>query len=570
MPEKIWNYCEGIPDTIEVPEISMIELFRQTVDKYPERNATHFKGKFMTYTEIEEDVNRLANALQDLGIKKGDTIAILTPNSPQFVVTFFATMSLGAVLTAISPLATVKEIRFQLQDSEAKAIIAMDLFLDKIREIKDDTNIEHIIVSSVADALPPVTAFLYKYVIGRKNPKVKGELVYKKVLKTADNKRINTKINVKDDVAVLQFTGGTTGIIKGAMLTHYNLIAQATILPYWDKWLPEVPKGQYQILGVLPLSHIFGLSTSFFWSIAVGGCLYLVPDPRDLDGLLVEIQNNSIQFMNAVPVLFQKLAEHPKIDKFDLTSLYMCISGGEALPETTSQKFEKASGCILIEGYGLSESSPVTHVNPANYDKRKVGSIGIPLPNTTSMIVDIDTHNEISEFGVPGELWIRGPSVMKGYWNNKEETENTLVKGWLRTGDIATYSEGGYFSIVDRAKDMISVSGYKVWPNEVEDILYTHPDINMVAVVSSKTETGEMVKAVLVAEPGSKELTQSEIKEFCKEQLAAYKIPKIIEYRDELPRSPVGKVLRKLLRTDVSVPESKHTSPELSKETIKN
>ncbi|MCG3223346.1 MAG: AMP-binding protein, partial [Candidatus Heimdallarchaeota archaeon] len=409
---------------IEVPEISMIELFRQTVEKYPERNATHFKGKFMTYTEIEEDVNRLANALQDLGIKKGDTIAILTPNSPQFVVTFFAAMSLGAVLTAISPLATVKEIRFQLQDSEAKAIIAMDLFLDKIREIKDDTKLEHIIVSSVADALPPVTSVLYKYVIGRKNPKVKGELVYKKVLKTADNKRINTEINVRDSVAVLQYTGGTTGIIKGAMLTHYNLVAQATILPYWDKWLPERPDGQYQILGVLPLSHIFGLSTSFFWSIAVGGCLYLVPDPRDLDGLLVEIQNNGIQFMNAVPVLFQKLAEHPKIDKFDLTSLYMCISGGEALPETTSQKFEKASGCILIEGYGLSESSPVTHVNPANYDKRKVGSIGIPLPNTTSMIVDIDTHEEISEFGVPGELWIRGPSVMKGYWKNKEETEN--------------------------------------------------------------------------------------------------------------------------------------------------
>ncbi len=570
MPKKIWNYCEGIPETVEVPEISMSKLFRNTVDKYPERNATHFKGKFMTYTEIEEDVNRLANALQDLGIKKGDKVAILTPNSPQFVVSFFATMSLGAVLTAISPLATVKEIRFQLQDSEAKAIIAMDLFLDKIREIKDETNIEHIIVSSVADALPPVTAFLYKYVIGRKNPKVKGELVYKKVLKTAENKRISTKINAKEDVAVLQYTGGTTGIIKGAMLTHYNLIAQATILPYWDKWLPERPKGQYQILGVLPLSHIFGLSTSFFWSISVGGCLYLVPDPRDLDSILTEIHKNGIQWMNAVPVLFQKLAEHPKIGKYDLTSLYLCISGGEALPETTTQKFEKASRCILVEGYGLSESSPVTHVNPANYDKRRVGSIGIPLPNTISMIVDIDTHEEISEFGVPGELWIRGPSVMKGYWNNKEETENTLVKGWLRTGDIATYAEGGYFSIVDRAKDMISVSGYKVWPNEVEDVLYTHPDINMVAVVQSKTETGEMVKAVLVAETGSKELTQLEIKEFCKEQLAPYKIPRIIEYRSELPRSPVGKVLRKLLRTDVSVPDSKSVSPEMTKKAIRN
>ncbi|MHA1418591.1 MAG: AMP-binding protein [Candidatus Heimdallarchaeaceae archaeon] len=570
MPKKIWNYCEGIPDHIEVPEISMGEFFINTVEEYPERNATHFKGRFMTYTEIENDVNRLSNALQDLGIKKGDKVAILTPNSPQFVVTFFATMSIGAVFTAISPLATSKEIRFQLQDSEAKVIITFDLYLDKIREIKDETNLENIIVSSVADALPPFTAFLYKHVIGRKNPKIKGELVYKNVLKTALNKRIITKINAKEDVAVFQYTGGTTGIQKGAMLTHYNLLAQATILPYWDKWLPEVPDGQYQILGVLPLSHIFGLSTSFFWSISVGGCLHLVPDPRDLDALLTEIQKNGIQFMNAVPVLFQKLAEHPKIDKFDLTSLYMCISGGEALPETTSQKFEKASGCILIEGYGLSESSPVTHVNPANYDKRRVGSIGIPLPNTKSMIVDIDTQEEITEFGVPGELWIRGPSVMKGYWNNKEETNNTLVKGWLRTGDIATWAEGGYFSIVDRAKDMISVSGYKVWPNEVEDHLYTHPDINGVAVVRSKTETGEMVKAVIVAEPGSKKLSQAEIKEFCKNHLAPYKIPKIIEYRSELPRSPVGKVLRKLLRSDTSVSNKAQISPEISKKTINN
>ena len=568
MPEKIWSYCKGIPDNIEIPEISLIELFRNTVDMYPERNATHFKGKFMTYKEIEDDVNRLANALQDLGIKKGDKVALLAPNSPQFVVTFFATLSLGATFTAINPLATAKEIRFQLQDSESKALIVVDLFLDKVREIKDETNLDHIIVSSVADALPTVTGILYKYVIARKNPKVKGELVYKKVLKTAKNGRINTEIDAKEDVAVFQYTGGTTGIQKGAMLTHYNLIAQATILPYWDKWLPKVPEGQYQIFGVLPLSHIFGLSTSFLWSIAVGGCLHLVPNPRDLDAVLGEIHKNGVQFMNAVPILFQKLAEHPKIDKYDLSSLYMCISGGEALPETTALKFEKASGCILIEGYGLSESSPVTHVNPANYEKRKVGSIGIPIPNTMSMIVDIDTQEEITEFGVPGELWIRGPSVMKGYWNNKEETDKTLVKGWLRTGDIATYAEGGYVSIVDRAKDMIIVSGYKVWPNEVEDILYTHPDINMAAVIQSKHETGETVKAILVAEPGSKQLSQEEIKTFCKKHLAPYKIPKLIEYRDELPRSAVGKVLRKELR-EPSIPKASK-SLEVSKETIKN
>ena len=563
MPKKIWSYCEGIPDEIEIPEMSLVEMFRNTSDKFPDRQLTEFEGKYKTYKQMDEEVNRFANSLQKLGVKKGDRVACLMPNCPQYIVAFFATNSLGAIFTAISALYTEKEIRYQLQDSEAKIIVTLDMFLDKVRAIKEETNLEYIIISSIADEISPLKGFLYKNVIARNNPKVRDELVYKDLIKNGENTRIVTKIDAKEDIAVLQYTGGTTGIMKGAMLTNYNLMSQATILPYWDIWLPSRPEGQYRISGCLPMSHIFGFSTSFLWTIAVGGLLFLLPDPRKIKAVMASIHKHKIHFMFAVPVLYQKIAEHPLISKHDLTSLYMCISGGESLPETTSNKFEETTKALLVEGYGLSESSPVTHVNPANKELRKLNSIGIPIPNTLAMIVDLDTQKEITEYGKVGELWVRGPSVMKGYWNNKEASNAVLVNGWLRTGDIATMDEKGYFSIVDRAKDMIIVSGYKVWPKDVEEVLYSHPDINMVGVVQVKTETGEKVKAFLVAEPGCKELTQKEIKEFCRDKLAPYKIPTIIEYKEDLPRTVVGKVSRKELR----VPET--STQDIKKEITK-
>jgi len=569
MPEKIWSYCEGIPDKIEIPLTSVVEMFWKTAEEFPDRDITEFKGKYKKYSEMEEEVNRFANSLKDLGVKKGDRVACLMPNCPQYIVAFFATNSLGAIFTAISSLYTQKEIRYQLQDSEAKVIVTLDLFLDKIREVQDDTKLEHVIVSSVGDELPGITAFLYKNIIARKNPKVKNELVYKDLLKKGENNRIETKIDVKEDVALLQYTGGTTGIMKGAMLTNYNLMSQATILPYWDIWLPSRPEGQYRISGCLPLSHIFGFSTSFLWTIAVGGLLYLIPDPRQLEEVMQSVSKHKIHFMFAVPILYQKIAEHPNIAKYDLSSLYMCISGGEGLPKSTCEKFEEASKGLLIEGYGLSESSPVTHVNPGNKELRKLNAIGIPIPNTLAMIVDLDTQEEIIEYGKEGELWIRGSSVMKGYWNNKEASDAVLVKGWLRTGDIATMDEKGFFSIVDRAKDMIIVSGYKVWPSDVEEVLYAHPDINMAGVVQVKDGNTEKVKAFLVTEPGSKELSRDEIKAYCKDKLAPYKIPTIIEYKEDLPRTAVGKVSRKDLRQPDITAKITTRAPDIKKEVIK-
>ncbi len=566
MPEKVWSYCDGIPADIDVPEISIIDLFRQNADKFPDRNMIEFLGRFKPYPEVEEEINRFANSLQKLGVEKGDRIACLMPNCPQYVVSFFATNSLGGIFTAISSLYTSKEIRYQLQDSEAKVLVTLDIFLDRVREIIDETPVEHVIVSSIADELPGIKSFLYRKVIGRKNPKIQDELVYSDLLEKGENKRIKTKIDSKEDIAVLQYTGGTTGIMKGAMLTNYNLMAQATILPYWDIWLPERPEGQYKISGCLPMSHIFGFSTSFLWTVATGGLLYLIPDPRQLKDVMESVSKHGIHFMFAVPLLFQKIAESPDIDKFDLSSLYLCISGGEALPMTTVKKFKDVTGCTVVEGYGLSENSPVSHVNPANDEFNKIGTIGIPIPNTLSMVVDPETQEEVKEQGKEGEIWIRGPSVMKGYWNNKEATDETLVKGWLRTGDVATMDEKGYFKIVDRLKDMIIVSGYKVWPNEVEDVLYAHPDINMAGVVQFKEETSEKVKAFLVAEPGSKQLSLDEIRKYCKEKMAPYKIPSIIEYKDELPRTTVGKVSRKELRTEI--PQT--PPPEVKKEEVKS
>ena len=568
MPKKTWSYCEGIPDPVDIPEISVVKMFRETAKKFPDRYITEFKGKFKKYSEIEEEINRFANSLKKLGVKKGDRVACLMPNCPQYIVAFFATNSLGAIFTAISALYTEKEIRYQLQDSESKVLVTLDLFLDKIRAVQDETSLKHVVVSSVADELPGFTAFLYKNLIARKNPKVENELVYKDLIKQGENKASRTKIDSKEDIAVLQYTGGTTGVMKGAMLTNYNLIAQAIILPYWLKWLPEVPEGQYRISGCLPMSHIFGFSTSFLWTIALAGLLYLIPDPRQLEEVMDSVHKHKIHFMFAVPVLYQKIAEHPKIDKFDLSSLYLCISGGEALPPSTSNKFEEVTGATLVEGYGLSESSPVTHVNPATADLKKLGSIGIPIPNTLAMVVDQDTLEEVKKKDQEGELWVRGPSVMKGYWNNKEASDDVLVKGWLRTGDIATVDEKGYFSIVDRAKDMISVSGFKVWPRDVEDVLYAHPDINMVGVVQVKDGTKEKVKAFLVAEPGSKELTRDEIKTYCKDKLAPYKIPTIIEYKEDLPRTVVGKVSRKDLRQAEAAARSTTKAPDIKKEVI--
>lgn len=537
---------------IDIPKQNLIEMFRTVAEAHKNETATFFKGKIKTYADIETEVNKLANAFRRLGLKKGDRVAVYLPNSPQFMVTFFAVQSLGAIFTAFNPLYSAREIKERINDCKPKIFVTLDIFLDKVNQIKDDITVDHIIVSSVARELPASKKYLYKLITARKKQTLDKSLNYTKVLESGKDKPINTSIDIENDVAVLQYTGGTTGTSKGAMLTHKNLIAQTSVLKYWKNKLETQPEGQIKIAGVLPYAHIFGLTSSFLWPVSEGAAIYLVPDPRQLEEVMKLIDKHCIHFLYCVPVFFQKFATHKNVDKYNLSSILLSISGGESLPKQTVDVYEAKTGSLLIEGYGLTESSPVTHVNPPTKDGRKIGSIGVTVPNTEAKIVNPETNKEITTPGVPGELWVKGPSVMKGYWEHEEETDQTIKDGWLRTGDIASKTPEGYFKIIDRLKDMIIVSGFKVWPNEVEDILLTHPAILEAAVIGHKTDLGTKLKAVLVHKPNHKKLSLDEIRSFCKENLAAYKVPKFVEYRTELPRSSVGKILRRELRGDAT------------------
>jgi len=537
---------------ITIPSIDLITLFRNQVKDHGDKNAVFFKGKFKTYNEVEVEINRLANSLRKLGVRKGTRVAVYLPNCPQFITTFFAVQSLGGIFVALNPLYSAREVEQRLNDCKPKVFLTFDMFLDKVEKIQNDLSIDHIIVTSAARELPSIKKVLYKLITITKKKSLEGSLIYDDLIAQGENKVIDKKLDPENDVAVLQYTGGTTGVPKGAMLTHRNLIYQTTVLHYWKMKLKKQPEGQNHVAGVLPYSHIFGLTSSFLWSISEGATQYLVPDPRKFEEIMQLIHSYKIHFLYCVPVFFQKFATHKNLEAYNLSSLHLCISGGETLPKETVTIFEKNTGCLLIEGYGLSEASPVTHVNYPNRKDRRIGSIGVAIPNTKAKIVNTETGQEINTHSTPGELWVKGPGVMKGYWKHKKATSDVFEKGWLKTGDIGVINEEGFFSIVDRLKDMIIVSGFKVWPNDVEEVLLTHPSILEAAVVGFKTELGTKLKAILVKKPDAKELTLEELRSFCKTQLASYKLPKLLEYRKDLPRSPVGKILRRELRADVS------------------
>ncbi len=558
-----WKYHPKIPTEFDVPNLSLIELFYESVEKASSKPFLIFKDKTKTYSETKVEVQKFANGLAKLGVKKGDRVALLMPNCPQYVVSYLSVLYLGAIVTAISPLYTPKEIKFQLKDSGSKVIVSLDLFLNQIREVRSETDLEHVIISYIADELSFIKGILYKNIIARKNTKIsEAELKYSQVLKNGENKDIRPKMNPEHDLACLQYTGGTTGVPKGAMLTHRNLVSQAIVIDFWVEWIGgNYPGIQPTNIGALPFSHIFGLTTSFFWPMAAAGMIVLIPDPRKLEEIMQIIQKYKIQFFTGVPTLFQKLAEHPKSADYDWSSLRMSISGGSALHPDITTKFEARTGAVLIEGYGLSEASPVTHVNPADLALRQDG-IGIPVPSVTVKIIDINTGKDIpldsyneDNLTSEGELLVKGPQIMKGYWNQQDETDNVITKdGWLKTGDVVKMSPDGFFKIVDRLKDCIFTSGFQVWPLEVETCLCNHPDISMAAVIPIKDKlVNEVIKAVIVLREGAPKYTKEELRAYCKKNLAPYKIPKFFEYREELPLSPVGKVLRRPLREETHV-----------------
>ncbi len=505
------------------------------------------KGKTLTYGEVYREIQAFQAGLRSLGIGKGDRVALMLPNTPHYVIAHYAVASLGGIVVQTNPLYTHRELKHQMEDSGAKAIVTLTLFQDKVNKVKDETSLEIVICGNISDYLKPVTAFLGKLLKKLEDPRMKrleNNYLFKEVLAMNPN-GYQDEMSSFDSIAVLQYTGGTTGISKGAALTHKNISynAQQT-----REVINSVPEKKGSILVALPLFHSFGFTTGLGLSLQLGVPMVLVPRFNAGDVLKL-IEKYRITFFPAVPTMIVALLNHPNSSKTDMSSLIAVISGGAPLPLKVATEFKEKTGADLVEGYGLSEASPVTHANPIGSEKAKpkVGSIGLPVPDTLVKIVDSEDGKTLVPIGEIGELCIKGPQVMKEYWNRPDETKKTIIDGWLHTGDIAKMDEEGYTYIVDRKKDLIIVSGYNVIPREVEEVLYEHPKILEAAVAGINDPVkGEIVAAWVVLKEGET-LTEEEVIAYCKENLAPYKVPKKVTFRDELPKSMIGKILRKKL-----------------------
>jgi long-chain acyl-CoA synthetase len=554
------DWPEGVPKMIDIPEITLGQMLRDTARKNPDRRAIVFLDSVLTYRQLDEYVDRLATALHGLGLKKGDVVAFMLPNSHQFVVSFFACQRLGLVATAINPTYKPMEIKHHLNDSGAKAFIVLDAVWEAPAKVIADTGVEHVIGTNIVDlcGFSGLKVFLGKLL--KKIPT--GELPAD-ALKFTDLLQTppavpEVEIDPAEDLAVLQYTGGTTGTPKGAMLTHRNLVANAFQL---TAWLGENLPSNIGFVGVLPLFHVFAMTCCMTIAVATGGFQLLFPRPPEHMselGQQIEKWGKGYQLIMAgVAVLYNKLNNTPGLEKYDWSPLIRGLSGAGPLPREVQLTFEKKFGTMVVEGYGLSESSPVTHANPFETPpgkERVLGSIGLPIPNTDCKIMDLETGTKQMPLGKEGvgELCVKGPQVMKGYYNRPEETARALRDGWLYTGDIAYMDERGWTYILDRAKDMIKHKGYSVFPKEVEDYMFSHPDILEVAVIGlPHPKVGEILKAFVVLKPESRgKVSEEDIIAWCKENMTHYKVPSLVEFRDELPKTMVGKVLRRVLKEE--------------------
>ena len=548
--EKIWlkNYDSGVPHSVEYPDINLYQLFTEIVQKYPEKPFTSFMGADLTYKEVSRLVDKFAGALASLGVKEGDKVAVHLPNCPQFIITYFAVFKLGAINVPCNPMYVAREMKHQLSDSGAETIITLTRFYPMIKGIQKDTKVKNVIATNIKDYFPGKLRFLYTLFKEKKE----GDRVAPAAedhsfvdLVQRGNAAAAAEAEVKPtDHAVYMYTGGTTGLSKGAVLTHRNLVANSYQLLHW---LPEVNPGSESILAVLPLFHSYGMTLCM--NFALLGAAKTVLLPRfDLKMALEAIQKEKINYFPGVPTIYVAINNSPETPKYDLSSIKVCISGAAPLPVEVQSKFEKITGGKLIEGYGLSETSPVTHANPI-VGLRKAGSIGLPMADTDIKVVDVDTGEDLP-LGDIGELCIKGPQVMEGYLNMPEETANVLTDGWLKTGDIARIDEDGFTYIVDRKKDMIIAGGFNIYPRDIEEVLFTHPKIKEAVVAGIRHPyRGETIKAYCVVKEGET-LTEEEVIKYCKENLAAYKVPKMVEFRKELPKTMVGKVLRRVLREE--------------------
>jgi len=568
------HWPSQVPKCLDYPDCSLADFLRETTSRAGSQIAVNFLDSTLTYDQLWELVRRLATALSRLGLKKGDVCALMLPNSHQYVVSYYACHLLGVTVSAINPTYKALEIQHQLKDSGAKALIVLDAVSEEADQGLAGTPVEHVIGTNIVDlcgfsAIKRVLGKLLKKIPTGELPA--GALTFNELIKI-DPSPPSVEIDAENDIAVLQYTGGTTGLPKGAMLTHRNVVANAVQCGAW-LWKREPGMG---IIGVLPLFHSYAMTTVMNVSIHLGGFQLLFPrPPADMSDLFATIQKYGSRggfIMPGVALLFNRINTHPKVRDYDLSSLLMAISGASPLPLEVQDRFEALTGSIIVEGYGLSEATPVALANPIDKELRKQGTIGLPFPDTDIKIMDKETGEKelprlpfavaktggltaaqaIEADAFTGELVVKGPQVMKGYLNRPEESAVAVRNGWLYTGDIACVDADGYTLIRDRAKDMIKYKGYAIFPAEVEDLLHKHPDVQNVAVIGIPDEEfGEVVKAFVVVDPGKKGgVSTDDIQAWAKENMTHYKVPALIEFRDELPTTMVGKILRRVLKEE--------------------
>ena len=557
MTEKLWlnSYPPEVPTTLDYREIPLQQYLTEVAERTPDNVAIYFMGKEIRFKELQQYAYQFANYLKTLGLQKGDRIAIMLPNTPQAVISFFGAMYAGCTVVMTNPLYTEREVAYQLKDSGAKLIVTLDILYPRIMKAWKQTDLQHIVVTGIKDFLPfpknVVYPFMQKKEYGFKVSVAHqgSNHLFSEVLRTSEATPPpnDPTFDFDHDLALLQYTGGTTGFPKGVMLTHRNIVSNVQACSVWttDQRIPVEEREPDVVLGVLPFFHVYGMTTVLALSVMMGFKMLLVPK-FDATEMLKTIDKHRPTLFPGAPTIYIGILNHPDIQKYDLSSIKACISGSAPLPVEVQEQFEAITGGKLVEGYGLTESSPVTHSNFIWYDKRVKGSIGVPWPDTDAAIMDTTTMTEMP-IGEVGELCVRGPQVMKGYWNRPEETAQTLRDGWLLTGDMGYMDEEGYFFVVDRKKDIIIAGGYNIYPREVEEVLYEHDAVQECVVIGVPDPyRGETVKAFIVLKEDA-EVDEASLNRYCRKNLAAYKVPRMYEFRAELPKTAVGKILRRQL-----------------------
>lgn len=557
---KPWvtHYPEGVPETVTVPHMSVPQAFDKMADQYAKKNALIFYGKKITYGKLKELTDSFAAALSALGVSKGDTVAMYLLNCPQYVIAYFGALKVGAKITPISPVYTSKEVKHQLEDSEARAVVCEEILYDNVE--RTGVKLDHVILTDIAEYLPPLKKLFGKSALSKAysgmaaptaaHIEKAGLLRFQDLLKKYPGPPPQVDIHPKEDLAALPYTGGTTGLPKAAMITHHNMIAlQQQIMAFW----PMFEEGNEVVMGFLPFFHIYGQVVVMFNSLVQGFTVVLFTTP-DIDDILSGMDRYQASAFFGVPTLFEYLNEYEKTDRVNWKKLKMIACGADTLHESTINAWERRTGAPIMEGYGMTETTAVSHSTP--YHRPKSGSFGVPLPSVDAAIVDVDGV-ECVPVGEDGELILSGPNIMQGYWRRPEGTRETMMdmdgKRWLRTGDLVRMDEEGYFHFFDRKRDLIKFKGYSVFARHVEEVLYKHPKIKAAGVVGvPDPKVGQLIKAYVVLESDARgKISEEEVMAFCKENLAHYKVPRIIEFRGELPKTDVGKVSRRELREEM-------------------